>query len=382
MKMDAIEPGWRRRFRRNLRAWYSKHARELPWRMTHDAYRIWISEIMLQQTTVAAVIPYYERFLSRFPTVEDLAAAQEEDVLRIWEGLGYYSRARNMHKTAQQVVESYGGHFPSDVDRLRQLPGIGRYTAGAIASFAFDRAAPIVEANTLRLYCRLLGYRDDPRSKAGQQRLWEFAQAVLPAQNPGRFNQALIELGGVICTPNTPDCPKCPVRNCCQAYSQSLQSVIPKPSKRTKPTHVTEVAIAVRQGSCFLLIRQPEGQRWAGLWDFPRFQVTNKIDHHSPAPNGRIHSALVASLERQLHDSFGVTVEIEQFLSEIHHTVTRFRITLKCFEAEFHSISDSSKTGEFRWTQTSELCELPLSVTGRKLANLLSQAKNQFWISP
>ena len=166
--------------RRRLIRWYERHARDLPWRHTTDPYRVWISEIMLQQTTVAAVVPYFQRFLTRFPTVRDLAAADENDVLRLWEGLGYYSRARNLRKAAQVIVSEHEGVFPCEVDVLQKLPGIGRYTAGAIASFAFDRRAPIVEANTLRLYCRLLGYADDPRSAVGQQALWSLAEAILP----------------------------------------------------------------------------------------------------------------------------------------------------------------------------------------------------------
>ena len=164
-------------FRRKLLNWYARHARDLPWRRTTDPYHIWISEIMLQQTTVTAVIPYFERFLARFPSVSDLADAPEIDVLRLWEGLGYYSRARNMHRTAKAVIERHSGIFPQDLPSLQALPGIGRYTAGAIASFAFDLRAPIVEANTLRLYCRLLGYDGDPRSKEGQEILWSFAES-------------------------------------------------------------------------------------------------------------------------------------------------------------------------------------------------------------
>src|SRR5580704_2948280 len=173
-----------RRFRRALAAWYGRHARPLPWRNTNDPYRIWISEIMLQQTTVVAVVPYFERFLKRFPTLALLAAAKEEEVLRLWEGLGYYSRARNIHKTARRIVSEHDGGFPDSVEALRELPGIGRYTAGAIASFAFQRPAPILEANTLRLYSRLLGFRGDPRSAAGQKLLWDFATQIVPRTRP------------------------------------------------------------------------------------------------------------------------------------------------------------------------------------------------------
>jgi A/G-specific adenine glycosylase len=174
-------PALNQAFLHALLDWYRNHGRDLPWRMERDPYRVWLREIMLQQTTVAAVIPYLERFLVRFPTVESLAATEEADVLRLWEGLGYYSRARNLHRAAQRIVSDHGGEFPHEVAALQTLPGIGRYTAGAIASFAFGQPAAIVEANTLRLYSRLLGYDGDPRSSAGQQTLWAFAESLISA---------------------------------------------------------------------------------------------------------------------------------------------------------------------------------------------------------
>ena len=264
-------------FRRQLIRWYERNARDLPWRRTTDPYRVWISEIMLQQTTVVAVVPYFERFLDRFPTVRDLAAADENDVLRLWEGLGYYSRARNLRKAAQVIVHEYDGVFPSDVDTIQKLPGIGRYTAGAIASFAFDRRAPIVEANTLRLYCRLLGYAGDPRSKAGQDELWSFAEAILPKTQPGRLNQALMELGATVCSPKEPDCEHCPVHSHCRAFVEGTQAAIPQLATRPVITDVVEVSVAVRQGKKYLLRRRPPGERWAGLWDFVRFALPRRM---------------------------------------------------------------------------------------------------------
>ncbi|RPI90021.1 MAG: A/G-specific adenine glycosylase, partial [Planctomycetaceae bacterium] len=186
---------------------------------------------MLQQTTVVAVVPYFQRFLARFPTVADLATADQHDVLQLWEGLGYYSRARNLHRAAQALVERHAGVFPRDAEQLQSLPGIGRYTAGAIASFAFDLPAPIVEANTLRLYCRLLGYEDDPRSATGQRLLWSFAEQVLPPKNPGEINQALMELGATVCTPVAPGCEECPLAELCVARARGLQVKIPRPAE-------------------------------------------------------------------------------------------------------------------------------------------------------
>ena len=346
-------------FRRQLIRWYERHARDLPWRHTTDPYRVWISEIMLQQTTVAAVVPYFERFLHRFPTVNDLAAAEENDVLRLWEGLGYYSRARNLRKAAQVIVDQHGGVFPSEVDALQNLPGIGRYTAGAIASFAFDRRAPIVEANTLRLYCRLLGYADDPRSAVGQQALWSLAEAILPKTQPGRFNQALMELGATVCSPKEPDCEHCPVHRHCRAFLDGTQATIPQPATRPTITDVEEVSVAVRLGKRYLLRRRRPEERWAGLWDFVRFALDDSIT------SARVVAAV--------GEHTSLKVELGPQLAELKHGVTRYRITLKCFTAE--AVSGELRTdGEWQWVSSKDFGDYPLSVTGRKFAKLLAES--------
>jgi len=361
-------------FRRALSAWYRRHARELPWRQTHDPYRIWISEIMLQQTTVAAVIPYFERFLQRFPDVAALAAAPEEDVLRLWEGLGYYSRARNIHRAARLVVDDLGGQFPEAVDALQALPGVGRYTAGAISSFAFDRPAPIVEANTLRLYSRLLGMRTDPRSTAGQKLLWEFAEAVLPRTSPGQFNQALMELGARVCTPERPACDKCPVRRWCVAFAEGTQQEIPVAARRPAVTEVTEVAVVIERNRKLLLRRRPAGERWAGLWDFVRFSWDDEADLRSTksARSVKLTERVIAAIGNRVARETGVVAEVVDKLTEIRHSVTRYRITLACFHAEWKA-GDSS--GESKWVTREELSEFPLSVTGRKIARLLQEKR-------
>jgi A/G-specific adenine glycosylase len=348
------------RFRRGLIAWYRRNARPLPWRRTADPYRIWISEIMLQQTTVAAVVPYFERFLARFPTLAALAKANEEEVLRHWEGLGYYSRARNIHKTARLIVRELGGLFPDEVGRLTELPGIGRYTAGAIASFAFDRRAPIVEANTLRLYCRLIGFRGDPRSAAGQNMLWEFAGQIVPRHKPGLFNQALMELGATRCTIENADCPRCPVRNCCAAFANGWQRQIPVAAPRPAITEVNEVAVAIHRSGRYLMRKRPAGERWAGLWDFVRFASDE---------NRRTSSAQIA---RSIRQRTGLAVEIPERIAEIRHSVTRFKITLGCYIAEWSDGEAIESKCEFRWVAPRQLTKLPLSVTGRKLARLLT----------
>ncbi|MCA9023569.1 MAG: A/G-specific adenine glycosylase [Planctomycetaceae bacterium] len=352
--------------RRNLRRWYGKHGRHLPWRAAGDPYRVWISEIMLQQTTVTAVIPYYERFLARFPDLQTLAEAPEQEVLRLWEGLGYYSRARNIHKTARKLCHERGGNFPRHLDELLALPGIGRYTAGAIASFAFNQSAPIVEANTLRLYCRLLGYEGDPRSTEGQRLLWEFAERLVPSQKPGEFNQALMDLGATVCTPTEPKCPSCPLRSICHAFQQGRQHEIPRLVKRVAMTEVTEASVAVRKQGTFLLRQRRDEERWAGMWDFPRFEFDDDLN-----------KATLSRLAQSLRKLTGIEARELQRVETIRHTVTRYRITLHCLSAEFVSGRLLCKDSPMKWISPRQFEDLALSMTARKFARLLTKGTNQ-----
>lgn len=386
-ELDFITSTWLRTFRAKLKKWYAANARDLPWRQTNDPYRIWISEIMLQQTTVAAVIPYFERFLQQFPTVSSLASAEPSEVLRLWEGLGYYSRARNIHKAAQVIVDEYNGQFPEDVDTLQQLPGIGRYTAGAIVSFGFDQRAPIVEANTLRLYSRLIGFEGDPRSSEGQNLLWDFAEAILPRTNPGNFNQALMELGGTLCSIKEPKCNLCPVRQNCIALQKGKQNRIPIPRKRPEITSVIEACVAVRKGSLFLLRKCGESERWAGMWDFPRFEISESESEWSSIlsitkhkennttnqlfQTGTIPKTLSSQLESQVHQSTGITCNISELKMMLKHSVTRYRIQLACLTAEYEHGRLPVSREMLKWATRKELKSLPLSVTGRKFANTL-----------
>ena len=348
-------------FRRKLIDWYVDRGRDLPWRRNHDPYQIWISEIMLQQTTVAAVIPYFERFLTQFPTVADLATAEESEILKLWEGLGYYSRARNIHRAAKVIVEQYSGVFPTELDALQSLPGIGRYTAGAIASFAFDQRAPIVEANTLRLYCRLIGYDGDPRSRDGQERLWRFAEDVLPQKGSGRLNQALMELGATVCSVREPDCESCPVHSYCQTVREGTQATIPQPKPKTVITETTEVSIGIRMGSKFLLRKRTSNERWAGLWDFVRFE----IEHAAST----FDSAFVVG---SVLDRTGLSIIMGPQIAVFKHSVTRYRITLKCFTAD--RVKGRLKANEeWQWVQPADFNGYPLSVTARQFAEQLKQ---------
>ncbi|WP_437228511.1 A/G-specific adenine glycosylase [Planctomicrobium sp. SH661] len=374
---DALfEPFDRQRcrsLRTTLERWYAREGRVLPWRETSDPYRIWISEIMLQQTTVKAVIPFYERFLSRFPSVQDLATASEAEVLKYWEGLGYYSRGRNLRLAAQRICSESEGRFPSDLDALQRLPGIGRYTAGAIRSFGFNLPAPIVEANTLRLYCRLLGYTGDPRSQTGQGILWTFAEMLQPRQKAGHLNQALMELGSTICTPAAPKCEDCPLTGYCVAFQSGQQSTIPVKQQRPEVTQVVEATIAIRDGEKWLVRQRAPGERWAGMWDFPRFPL------ETLQPAEKLTKRSLSSVLREAMDRLKELCDVEvhniEESMQIRHSVTRYRIRLLCLQAELNSRSRSS--GELKaglcWVSLDELKTMPMPITGRQFAERLSE---------
>lgn len=352
------DAAWTRRLRRQLLAWFRREAEDLPWRRTRDPYHIWVSEIMLQQTQVATVIDYFGRFLTAFPTIASLAAAEEQQVLRQWEGLGYYRRARQLHAAARQVAAEYDGRLPRAVEVLRRLPGIGRYTAGAIASIAWDVRAPILEANTVRVFSRLLAYRGDPARPAGQALLWEFAERVLPAKHVGAFNQALMELGRRVCTPRAPRCAACPVRRLCPTQAAGLQAAIPAPPAKTAYEDVREAAVVVRRREQVLLRQCGPAERWAGMWDFPRFSID--------AQRG---PALRRELAEKVRALTGMTVTVGPSLTTLKHGVTRFRITLVCHAAQH--VRGRLRGKDLRWVAPHELERYPLSVSGRQISRLL-----------
>jgi A/G-specific adenine glycosylase len=359
---DHFSAAQKRSLRRNLLAWYAKHARDLPWRATRDPYRVWISEVMLQQTQVATVRDYFVRFIREFPNVECLAAADDERVLRQWEGLGYYRRARQLHAAARRIVAEHGGQFPCSVDELRRLPGIGRYTAGAIASIAFGIRAPILEANTLRLLSRLIAYRGDPRAASGQRLLWQLAEEILPRKNVAQFNQALMELGALVCTPSEPDCRHCPLSSLCRASAAGLEEQIPRARSRGEYTRLREAAVIVRKKDRVLMRRCGPSERWAGLWDFPRFELNAKGPLFA-------RDEIVTKLRHQT----GITCTVPTLLHTLRHGITRYRITLDCYQAKHIAGRVRSSNGSaIRWFAAAELPALPLSTTGRKMARFVT----------
>ena len=256
-----------------LGAWFDAVARDLPWRRTRDPYAIWLSEIMLQQTRVDTVIPYFDRFLSRFPTVGDLARADLDQVLSLWSGLGYYRRARIMHLAAREVTERHGGVFPGDAQALRALPGVGAYTAGAVASIAFDLREPLVDGNVARVLSRLDAIDDDIRSTTGQRALWAAAARLVPEARPGRFNQALMELGATVCTPRAPRCTACPVNGLCVARAEGREEDLPVLAPKRKVPSVRMVAAVLWTGHRVYLARRTEGGLFGGLWEPPMVEA-------------------------------------------------------------------------------------------------------------
>ncbi|MBP3454095.1 MAG: A/G-specific adenine glycosylase [Clostridia bacterium] len=258
-----------------LLRWYDQHARVLPWRGIHNAYHTWVSETMLQQTRVETVLAYFDRFIRRFPTVEALAAAPEDEVLKMWEGLGYYRRARNLHKGAQQVVAEHGGVIPSDVKELLKISGIGEYTAGAIASIAYDQAVPAVDGNVIRVVSRVKGIRENVGIPSVKRRIAQEAAALVPQSRPGDFNQAMMDLGATICVPGTPSCERCPVSALCDAYREGDAEDIPE-LPRKNPPRVIDYDLCLIFNGDRVLMRQRTETMLQGLWVYPMVE-----DHHT-----------------------------------------------------------------------------------------------------
>ena len=348
---------------------------------------------MLQQTTVAAVVPYFERFIAKFPDVQCLAKADEEQVLKLWEGLGYYSRARNLYKAANVIVNDLGGEFPGDKVDLQQLPGIGPYTAGAISSFAFNQPAGILEANTLRLYSRLIELDIDPRGSQGQKTLWKFADWIVARKRAGDFNQAVMDIGSQVCRPVDPGCPTCPLMASCKGYEAGRQSEIPLEKKKPQITDVIEVSVAVQKNNQFLLRQRTENERWAGLWDFVRFEISEADGKRIKMPKKTARTKTKANalpgqkelftdepvrpefklppkITSDLEDQTGLVVRAYRPIVEIKHAVTRYRIQLKCMVCE-HATGRIRQSSGYQWCSQKQLEDLPLSTTGRQFAELL-----------
>lgn len=311
-----------------LLAWYDRAKRDLPWRRTSDPYAILVSEMMLQQTRVETALRYWPAFLAAFPTTAALAAAPIESVLARWAGLGYYRRARLLHRCATAIEREHGGRFPDDPAAIEALPGIGRYTAGAIASIAFGLPRPLVDGNVARVFCRLLRIAADSRDAPVAKRLWSAAEELVPPARPGEFNQALMELGATVCTPRQPRCGECPIAFACAAREAGEVASCPSPRKRREPVAVRLAAALIRRGSALAVVRRSAGTRMAGLFDLPAIEVDADAD-------------AAASLSRALPIHFGIDAAIGARVGCCSHAITHHRVRVEVFEADVTSHATS-----------------------------------------
>ncbi len=333
-----------------LLAWYNKNKRPLPWRDHADVYAVWVSEIMLQQTRVETVIPYFENWMRLFPTAHALAKASEQDVLNAWEGLGYYSRARNLHKAAKIVVKDYGGNLPAELTDLIKLPGIGRYTAGAIASIAFGRDEPALDGNLKRVYARLFNMEEPIVSSKGEKLLWDIARQNLPKGKAGDFNQALMDLGAMICIPKNPRCLICPLTELCEAREMGTQELRPvmKP-KKVVPHYIHAAGVIVKRGKV-LLAQRPSSGLLAGMWEFP---------------NGRVGGDPAGELVKALESGYSLKVRRKEALGVLQHAYTHFKVIVHVFCCEFSSAVNKKN---LKWVSLKELDDYPMGKVDRQIA--------------
>lgn len=349
-----------------LLAWFAAAARDLPWRRTLDPYAIWVSEIMLQQTQVKTVIPYWERWMRELPDVAALASAPEQRLLKLWEGLGYYTRVRNLQKAAQQIVATHAGQFPRGFDAVLALPGVGRYTAGAITSIAFNTPAPILDGNVIRVLTRLFAIGENPRDKPTSEHLWHLAIQLVKSAAPlahgaarmaplvlagpcSALNQSLMELGATVCTPKTPQCLLCPLRAHCAAHREGRVHELPNLGPRATASNRAFHTFVVERDRKFLVAQRPHGGVNAGLWEFPNLEVTGQ--------DGPPATALKRLLQ--------VTARCEP-LCEVKHSITRYRITQRAFRVVLAAKPQSEAHG-FHWLTLAELHRRPFTSAHKRI---------------
>ncbi len=345
-----------------LLKWYQQFGRDLPWRSSRDPYQIWIAEIMLQQTQVKTVIPYYQRWLAQFPTVEILAAADLQTVLKLWQGLGYYARARHLHACSQIIVQQYNGIFPSNLDEVLKLPGIGRTTAGGILSAAFNQPISILDGNVKRVLARLTALEVPPSDAL--KSLWQLSDTILDQNHPRDFNQALMDLGATLCTPKNPQCSDCPWQSFCQAYQLNLQHQIPmrKPSAPL-PHKIIGAAVIWNDKEQILIDKRPAKGLLGGLWEFPG----GKLE-----PNETIQDCII----REIKEELDIEIEIGEHLINIDHAYTHFKITLNVYHCRYLSgIPKPLESDEIRWVTLDELDQFPFPKANEKIIEKLKSTE-------
>lgn len=345
----------------DLLDWYELQQRRLPWRDSNDPYAIWVSEIMLQQTRVETVIPYYERWMRSFPDVHALARAERQDVLSHWEGLGYYRRAHNLHEAARIIVEQHDGSIPGGVAALKALPGIGDYTAAAIAAIAFDQDALALDGNLRRVMTRLFDRTEDPGTSSGERVLRELGMQYLPSGSASQFNQALMDLGATICTPRSPDCAACPLQEHCLAFQRGVQEQRPVRKSRQPAPSLHATAAVIWKGDTVLIGRRPEGKLLGGLWEFPGGKQE---------PDESLESCLI----REITEELGVEITVGRKLAAFDHAYSHFAITLHAFECRIVSGHPQAHDHTaLEWVSLSKLGDYPMGKVDRMISDLLIQ---------
>jgi A/G-specific adenine glycosylase len=341
--------------------WYARHRRDLPWRKTRDPYAVWVSEVMLQQTQVDTVLPYYGRFLARFPTVQSLAAASLEEVLKTWENLGYYTRARHLHAAAREIVDRRQGVLPASEEELILLPGIGFYTAAAIASIAYGKSVPAVDGNVRRVLCRVFAVQTPLDHNRTQKSLRALAGDLIPAKDPGAFNQGLMDLGATLCTPRKPSCAACPLRELCLAAIKGLQETLPVKGKRRGVPHKEMIAAILVDGrERYLVVQRPASGLLGGLWGFPGGEK-------------QPHQTLGQALSKTVRKNLGIRVTCKRESVAIKHAYTHFKITVHVYlcrirEGTLRPIGYP----RWQWAGPEDLAQLPFSRVDRKILRALS----------
>ena len=353
------------RFSSRLLRWYKSQGRKLPWRGSLNPYAVWVSEIMLQQTRVETVIPYFERWMERFPTIPALASASEQEVLSGWEGLGYYSRARNLHKAAAIVMKEYGGELPGDLQALRSLPGIGRYTVGAIASMAFGQDAPTLDANLRRVFARVFDVSQAADSAAGEEILWNLAEAHLPKGRAGDYNQALMDLGATICLSRKPRCLLCQLSGMCQAYRLGLQEQRPVLKPKVEIPHFTVTAAVILRDGKVLLAKRPSRGLLGGMWEFPGGKIEKD-------------ETLEQCLSREIREELNVIIAAGELFGVYQHAYTHFRITLHAFLCRLMEGEPKPvEAAELAWVSPVDLPQYPMGKVDRRIAQKLLLRENK-----
>ena len=358
--------------RRRLLAWFRRTQRDLPWRRTYDPYHVWISEIMLQQTQMDRGVAYFQRWISRFPDLAAVAAATEQEILKYWEGLGYYARARNLHRAARLLMDRFDGQIPCDYSMLQSLPGIGPYTAAAIASIACGQDIPVVDANVARILARLYDLEQPVKTGSCRQQIDALAAALLPPGKARIFNQALMDLGGLICTPKNPDCRQCPLTEVCRARLRGTVADRPVPAQRREIILITKAtAILSHEGRVFIQQRLAD-DIWGGLWEFPGGRLE---DGESP------EEAVV----REYREETGFEVEICRRITTVTHFYTRYKVVLHCFACRLVGSNTEARltaAQDCRWVTAGELADFGFPAGHRKLLDHLAVVRPDFFLDP